>query len=53
MLRFLREEHVGDAGIVYCLARNTTEAIGAFLEQHGIAAVAYPAGLAGAARCLH
>ena len=53
LLRFLREEHAGDAGIVYCLARKKTEETAAFLGQHGIAAVPYHAGLDAATRRLH
>jgi ATP-dependent DNA helicase RecQ len=53
LLKFLRDEHAGDAGIVYCLARKKTEETAAFLEQHGIAAVPYHAGLDAATRRRH
>ncbi|HPF35908.1 MAG TPA: DNA helicase RecQ [Candidatus Krumholzibacteria bacterium] len=45
LLRFLREEHQGHAGIVYCLSRKKTEETAAFLTGEGIEAVAYHAGL--------
>ena len=50
LLRFINEEHPGDAGIVYCLARNTVEEVAAFLAGHGIAAAPYHAGLTAEAR---
>jgi ATP-dependent DNA helicase RecQ len=45
LLRFIRTEHAGDAGIVYCLARNTVEEVAALLQGHGIDALPYHAGL--------
>jgi ATP-dependent DNA helicase RecQ len=45
LLRFLREEHAGDAGIVYCLSRSSVEKNAAFLTENGIEAVPYHAGL--------
>ena len=45
LLAFIREEHEGDAGIVYCLSRKKVEETAAFLEQQGIAALPYHAGL--------
>ncbi len=53
LLKFLRTEHPGDAGIVYCLARKKTEETAAFLAQHGIPAVPYHAGLDAATRRRH
>ncbi len=53
LLKFLRDEHQGDAGIVYCLARKKTEETAAFLSQHGFAAVPYHAGLDAATRRRH
>ncbi|HEY7143677.1 MAG TPA: RecQ family ATP-dependent DNA helicase, partial [Streptosporangiaceae bacterium] len=38
-------EHAGDAGIVYCLSRASTEAIAEFLTGNGIPALPYHAGL--------
>jgi ATP-dependent DNA helicase RecQ len=45
LLAFLRTEHAGDAGIVYCLSRDSTEKIAAFLSDNGIPALPYHAGL--------
>ena len=50
LLRFIRDEHPGDAGIVYCLARNTVDEVSAFLCSHGISALPYHAGMDNAAR---
>ncbi|MEU6245443.1 DNA helicase RecQ [Streptomyces sp. NPDC047024] len=53
LLAFLREEHAGDAGIVYCLSRNSVERTAEFLTANGIAAVPYHAGLDAATRADH
>jgi ATP-dependent DNA helicase RecQ len=45
LLELLRSEHPGDAGIVYCLSRKSVEQTAAFLNQNGITALAYHAGL--------
>ncbi len=45
LLRFIRDEHSGDAGIVYCLSRKRVEEITAWLVEHGVRAVPYHAGL--------
>ncbi|KOX22788.1 ATP-dependent DNA helicase RecQ [Saccharothrix sp. NRRL B-16348] len=45
LLELLRTEHKGDAGIVYCLSRNSVEKTAEFLTQNGIAALPYHAGL--------
>jgi ATP-dependent DNA helicase RecQ len=45
LLELLRTEHVGDAGIVYCLSRASTEKTAQFLANNGIAALPYHAGL--------
>jgi ATP-dependent DNA helicase RecQ len=45
LLRLLREEHPGDAGIVYCLTRSSVEETAAFLVDNGIPALPYHAGL--------
>jgi ATP-dependent DNA helicase RecQ len=50
LLRFIRDEHPGEAGIVYCLARNTVDEVAGFLAEHGIAALPYHAGMESAAR---
>ena len=45
LLELLRTEHPGDAGIVYCLSRNSVEKTAAFLVENGIEALPYHAGL--------
>ena len=45
LLRFLRDEHEGDAGIVYCQSRKKVEEIAAWLSAQGVAALPYHAGL--------
>ncbi|MGW7250870.1 DNA helicase RecQ [Streptomyces decoyicus] len=45
LLELLRNEHAGDAGIVYCLSRASVEKTAQFLVENGIAAVPYHAGL--------
>lgn len=53
LLAFLKEEHAGDAGIVYCLSRNSVEKTAEFLCKNGIEAVPYHAGLDGRMRAAH
>jgi ATP-dependent DNA helicase RecQ len=53
LLHFLRTEHPGDAGIVYCLSRDSTERIAAFLTENGITALPYHAGLDSGVRADH
>ena len=45
LLTLLRTEHPGDAGIVYCLSRASVEKTAEFLQQQGITALPYHAGL--------
>jgi len=45
LLRLLRTEHDGDAGIVYCLSRASVEQTAQFLVDQGITALPYHAGL--------
>ena len=45
LLRFLKNEHDGDAGIVYCLSRSKVEETAAWLSTQGISALPYHAGL--------
>ncbi|MFI1003991.1 DNA helicase RecQ [Streptomyces galbus] len=53
LLSFLREEHPGDAGIVYCLSRNSVDKTAEFLSSNGIEAVPYHAGLDAGTRAAH
>jgi ATP-dependent DNA helicase RecQ len=45
LLRFLKDEHPNDAGIIYCLSRKKTEDIAFWLQQQGFTALPYHAGL--------
>ncbi len=45
LLRFLNDEHEGDAGIVYCQSRKKVEETAAWLTSEGISALPYHAGL--------
>jgi ATP-dependent DNA helicase RecQ len=43
LLQFIREEHAGDCGIVYCFTRKSVDETAAFLVQSGIDALPYHA----------
>ncbi|MGP9568141.1 DNA helicase RecQ [Halomonas sp. AOP25-F1-15] len=45
LLRFIRENHSGEAGIVYCLSRRKVDDTAAWLERQGLTALPYHAGL--------
>ena len=53
LLRFIREEHPGEAGIVYCLSRKKVDTVAAWLAEQGITALPYHAGLSAATRSAH
>ncbi|HKU41073.1 MAG TPA: DNA helicase RecQ [Polyangiales bacterium] len=53
LLRFLQEEHAGDAGIVYCLSRKKVDETADWLCKQGIAALPYHAGLDSSQRRAH
>jgi len=53
VLRFIREQHPGEAGIVYCLSRKKVDETAAWLVGQGIAALPYHAGMDSAARAAH
>ncbi|MGC2414678.1 MAG: DNA helicase RecQ [Stellaceae bacterium] len=53
LLRFLDDEHPGDAGIVYCLTRRAVEETAAWLSQRGREALPYHAGLPPDTRAHH
>lgn len=45
LLEFLKNEHLGDSGIVYCLSRDKVMKIAAWLKDNGFNALPYHAGL--------
>jgi ATP-dependent DNA helicase RecQ len=45
LLDLIRNEHAGDAGIVYCLTRASVDATAEFLARSGLEALPYHAGL--------
>ena len=53
LLRFLRDEHEGEAGIVYCQSRRKVEETAAWLSAEGIEALPYHAGLEAETRRAH
>ncbi len=53
LLRFLQDEHEGDAGIVYCQSRKKVEETATWLAAEGITALPYHAGLDAAVRRRH
>jgi ATP-dependent DNA helicase RecQ len=53
LLAFIRDEHKGDAGIVYCLSRKKVDETAAWLVSHGVNALPYHAGMETAARTDH
>ena len=53
LLRFIEEEHPGEAGIVYCLSRRKVDETAAWLVAHGVRALPYHAGMDAASRNAH
>ncbi|MCX2841873.1 DNA helicase RecQ [Microbulbifer thermotolerans] len=53
LLQFLRSEHQGQAGIVYCLSRTKVESTANWLCQQGYTALPYHAGLPAEMRAEH
>jgi len=53
LLRFIREEHPNEAGIVYCLSRKKVDETAAWLATQGVRALPYHAGMDAAARAAH
>jgi ATP-dependent DNA helicase RecQ len=45
VLRFIEEEHPGEAGIVYCLSRKKVDETAAWLAERGVRALPYHAGM--------
>ncbi len=50
LIDFIRAEHDGDAGIVYCLSRRRVDETAAFLVEQGVKALPYHAGMDADAR---
>ncbi|MEY8879586.1 MAG: RecQ family ATP-dependent DNA helicase [Leptothrix sp. (in: b-proteobacteria)] len=53
LLRFIRDEHEGEAGIVYCGSRKKVEELASWLSEHDVAALPYHAGLDAEVRRRH
>ena len=53
LLDFIKAEHEGDCGIVYCLSRNKVDATAKTLAQKGYTALPYHAGLSAEQRAHH
>jgi len=53
LLRFIRDDHEGEAGIVYCGTRKKVEETAAWLNDEGISALPYHAGLDAGVREQH
>ena len=53
LLHFLRADHQGDAGIVYCLSRKRVEDTAEWLSEQGYTALPYHAGLSADIRQTH
>ena len=52
-LKFYRDEHQDDAGIVYCLSRKSVDSTAAWLQKRGVKALPYHAGLDSGTRQRH
>ncbi len=53
LLAFIRAQHAGEAGIVYCLSRRKVDETAAWLTAQGVPALAYHAGLDQQTRAEH
>ena len=53
LLRFMKDEHAGEAGIVYCLSRRKVDETAAWLVSKGVRALPYHAGMDAATRADH
>ena len=53
LLRFIRSDHPGEAGIVYCQSRRKVEETAVWLEEEGLTALPYHAGLEAGVRRRH
>ena len=53
LLHFIRDDHAGDAGIVYCLSRRKVEETAEWLQEQGVRALPYHAGMPQEQRAEH
>ena len=53
LLKFIRDRHAGEAGIVYCGSRKKVEDTSTWLRKEGIRAVPYHAGMASSERTMN
>ena len=53
LLNFIKENHNGESGVVYCLSRKNTEDITEFLLENGYNALTYNAGMSSDERALN
>ena len=53
LLRFIRDEHPSEAGIVYCLSRKKVDETAAWLAAQGLRALPYHAGMESKERAAH
>ncbi|WP_020565108.1 DNA helicase RecQ [Methylosarcina fibrata] len=53
LIEFIRTEHAGDSGIVYCLSRKKVEETAEWLKTQGVRALPYHAGMTAEARQRH
>ena len=53
LLAFIRNEHHGDSGIIYCMSRKKVEDTAAWLDKQGVTALPYHAGLPNSLRANH
>jgi ATP-dependent DNA helicase RecQ len=53
LLRFIRDEHPDEAGIVYCLSRKKVDETAAWLAAQGLRALPYHAGMESNERAAH
>ena len=53
LFAFIRDEHAGDAGIVYCQSRKKVDETAAWLNEQGVSALPYHAGLDSPVRQRH
>ncbi|WP_374262074.1 DNA helicase RecQ [Zoogloea sp.] len=53
LLAFIRDGHLGEAGIVYCSSRKKVDETAAWLQEKGIAALPYHAGMGADERAIN